>query len=105
MVVWTRTAARRRKGRDACGRRRRADARAWCDNTVGQHEIYFETFGIDGRSLEPPRRLTDNKTESLIPAIRPSGNGFALVWNEFTPGPGGGHDPTGRSEIAFALVR
>jgi len=78
---------------------------AWCDNTVGQHEIYFETFGTDGRALEAPRRLTDNKTESLIPAIRPAGHGFALVWNELTPGAGGGHDPSSRSEIAFALVR
>jgi hypothetical protein len=72
---------------------------------VGQHEIYFEAFGIDGRALQPPQRLTDNRTQSLIPAIRPSESGFALAWNEFTPGPGGGHDPRGRSEIAFTLVR
>lgn len=77
---------------------------AWCDNTVGQHEIYFEAFDKHGRSRAPARRVTDTATESLIPAIRPSGHAFALAWSEFTPGPGGGHDPRGRSEIAFSLV-
>jgi hypothetical protein len=77
---------------------------AWCDNTEGQHEIYFATFDEQGRALEPPRRLTVNKTQSLIPAIHPARNGFALVWNEFEPGPGGGHDTRGRSEIAFTIA-
>jgi hypothetical protein len=77
---------------------------AWCDNTVGQHEIYFESFDREGRPLEPPRRVTNNPTQSLIPAIRRARDGFALVWNEFTPGPAGGHDPRGRSEIAFSFV-
>lgn len=78
---------------------------AWCDNTEGQHEIYFESFTRDGTAIAAPRRLTHNATQSLIPALRPVGDGFALAWNEFTPGPAGGHDPNGRSEIVFALVQ
>jgi hypothetical protein len=78
---------------------------AWCDNTVGQHEIYFEPFDAEARPLEPPLRVTNNPTQSLIPAIRRARDGFALVWNEFTPGPAGGHDPRGRSEIVFSFVR
>lgn len=78
---------------------------AWCDDTPGQHEIYLEVFVEDGRAVAPARRLTDNTTQSMIPAIQPAGQGFALVWNEVMPGPGGGHDRRSRSEIAFALVR
>jgi hypothetical protein len=78
---------------------------AWCDNTVGQHEIYLETFDRSGRSIAPAVRVTDTSTQSLIPSIRSAGRRFALAWNEFTPGPGGGHDPRGRSEIVFSLVR
>jgi len=39
---------------------------------------------------------------SLIPAVEPWRNGFALAWSEFVPATPGGHG--GRSEIAFALV-
>ena len=45
---------------------------AWCDDTSGQQEIYFEPFDASGRPLSPARRITDTATESLIPAIRPS---------------------------------
>jgi len=78
---------------------------AWSDNTPGQSEIYVETFDAGLHALEPVRRITDNPTQSLIPSIRAAGDGFALAWNEFVPGPAGGHDPRGTSQIAFALVR
>lgn len=77
---------------------------AWCDNSEGQHEIYFEPFTRDGVAVGAPRRLTHNDTQSLIPALRPVGDGFAIAWNEFTPGPAGGHDANSRSEVVFALV-
>jgi hypothetical protein len=35
---------------------------AWCDNTEGQHDIYFQLFGPDGNAIARARRLTDNKT-------------------------------------------
>lgn len=78
---------------------------AWNDDTLGQDEIFFETFDVNGQALAPAKRLTDNPSHSLIPAIRPAGDGFALAWNEFSPGPAGGHDPRGRSEVAFTFAR
>jgi len=52
------------------------------------------------------RRLTKNSTDSLIPAIRPSGDGFSLVWNEYAPAKKGVHESDDdRSEVAFAFVR
>lgn len=75
---------------------------AWCDDTVGQPEIYFQVFDRSGRALTQALRVTDNSMSSLIPAIEPWRGGFALAWNEFVPAEPGGHG--GRSEIAFALV-
>ncbi len=81
---------------------------AWCDNSVGQHEIYFVRFGRDGATMGAAARLTDNRTESLIPAIRAWRDGFALLWNEYQPGEAvepAGHASDGRSEVWFAFVR
>jgi hypothetical protein len=75
---------------------------AWSDDTVGQHEVYFQAFDWAGRALTAAQRVTDNSMSSLVPAIEPWRNGFALAWNEFVPGEPGGHG--GRSEIAFALM-
>jgi hypothetical protein len=75
---------------------------AWCDDTVGQHEIYFQPFDRRGKALAEARRVTDNSMSSLIPAIVPWREGFALAWSEFVPATPGGHG--GRSDIAFAVV-
>ena len=77
---------------------------AWCDNTSGQHEIYFQPFDEFGIPLKEPRRVTHTKTESLVPAISVAPEGFALAWNEYMP-QGPGHTRGARSEIAFARVR
>ena len=78
---------------------------AWCDDSEkGQHEIFFQKFDSAGQSLGEPRRLTRNPTSSLIPAIRPWRDGFALVWNEFAPSPRGVHAADSRSEVVFATV-
>jgi hypothetical protein len=74
---------------------------AWSDDTLGQHEVYFQPFDAGGRALAAATRLTSNSMSSLIPAIEPWSRGFALAWNEFVPG-SSGHD--GKSEIAFAIV-
>lgn len=78
---------------------------SWCDATAGQHDVYFQSFEPGGQALHQPRRLTRNPTSSLVPAIRPAGDGFALAWNEYSPPPRGVHADGGRSEIVFALVR
>ena len=58
---------------------------AWSDKMSGQHEIYFESFDPDGRSLGPASRLTESATWSLVPAIQPRRDGFALAWTEYAP--------------------
>lgn len=75
---------------------------AWSDDSEGQHEVYFQAFGADALPLGAARRITTNPTSSLIPAIRATRDGFALLWNEFRPG-AEGH--AGTSEIAFALIQ
>lgn len=77
----------------------------WCDNSAGQQEIYFQSFDARAAALAPATRLTHTATESLIPAIRPAGDGFLLAWNEFSPGPDGAHDPRGRSEVQVLFVK
>ncbi len=77
---------------------------AWSDDHDGQHEVYFQTFDPSGAPLEPARRLTDNATASLIPAIVPLADGFGLAWNEDLVAERGDHESGGRSEIVFTRV-
>jgi hypothetical protein len=58
---------------------------AWSDKSSGQHEIYFESFDANGRSQGAARRLTETSTWSLVPAIQPHRDGFALAWTEYAP--------------------
>jgi hypothetical protein len=75
---------------------------AWSDNTEGEHEIYFQAFAPNGHALAPARRVTTNSSASLIPAIVPAGDGFALAWNEYVAAAKG---KPASSQIAFTLVR
>jgi hypothetical protein len=68
----------------------------------GQHEIYFESFGTDGRSRGPAHRLTENATWSLVPAIQARRDGFALAWTEYAPESVEGHK--GTAEVFFQSV-
>jgi hypothetical protein len=76
---------------------------SWCDNTAGQHEVYFQPFDSSGMPLGTAQRLTNTRTDSLIPTIKPSADGFALIWNEYAS-KGPGHSG-GRSEIVFSFAR
>ncbi|MGE3178436.1 MAG: hypothetical protein AB7O32_13305 [Vicinamibacterales bacterium] len=76
---------------------------AWCDDTSGQFEVHFQPFDGDGAALSPPRRLTDSVAASLIPAIEPWGEGFALAWNEYDA-PSLGHGVKGHGQIVFLVV-
>jgi hypothetical protein len=77
---------------------------AWSDAQDSQSEVYFQSFDPDGRPLESPRRLTNNTTASLIPAVEPWGDGFVLAWNEDVVAERGNHEAGGRSEIVFIYV-
>ena len=75
---------------------------AWCDDTVGQHEIYLAQFDSAGTRRGDVQRLTDTTPDSLIPAIRPWRNGFALAWIEYVGTDD--HDARGRSQVLLKIV-
>jgi hypothetical protein len=72
----------------------------WCDNSSGAHDVYTQTFTLEGVPLAPPAR-TATRTESLIPAIRPWKAGFVTAWNELE---GQAFDARNRSEVVVAFV-
>ena len=75
---------------------------AWCDDTVGQHEIYLAQFDTAGTLRGGVQRITNTTPDSLIPAIQPWRSGFALVWIEYVGTDD--HDARGRSQILMKLV-
>jgi hypothetical protein len=75
----------------------------WSDNTVGDYEVYFESFNAEGGSLAPARRITTTQPESLIPAIRPWRDGFAIAWSEVKFGKAA-HAEDSRSEVLVDFV-
>ena len=77
---------------------------AWSDDTDGEAEVYFQGFDATGTPLHAAERVTNNPTASLIPAIQPWGDGFALAWNEDVVEERGDHGSGGRSDIVFAIV-
>jgi hypothetical protein len=64
---------------------------AWNDDSVGQAEVYFQSFDLSGKPRGPARRLTHTRTASLIPAIEGVEGDFLLSWSEVTLN---GHDTT-----------
>jgi len=76
----------------------------WSDDTVGNYEVYFEPFAADGRSAGPVQRLTTTKPQSLVPAIRPWRDGFAIAWSEVTFGRNGGHSNDTRAEVLIDFL-
>ena len=76
----------------------------WSDDTEGEAEVYFQVFNATGAALHAAERVTDNPTASLIPAIQPWRNGFALAWNEDVVEEREEHRSGGRSDIVFTSV-
>lgn len=66
---------------------------AWNDDSVGQQELYFQSFDTAGKQRAAVRRLTHTRTASLIPAIASVGveGEFLLSWSEVVLN---GHDTT-----------
>ena len=77
---------------------------AWSDQTDSNYDVYFRAFSTDGRPLADAQRLTTNPTESLIPAIEPTADGFGLAWNEDVEEERTSHLVGGRSEVVFSIV-
>jgi hypothetical protein len=78
---------------------------AWSDDTEGNYEVYFQSFDAGNYPQSPPQRLTETATNSLIPAIAPWRDGFAVAWDEVTPGAAGMPDEATRAEVLFMTVR
>jgi hypothetical protein len=78
---------------------------AWSDDSSGSYEIYYRPFDERGDALGAQQRVTDNATDSLIPAIRAWRDGFALAWSEVSPAAAGAHAAETRAEVMFARVR
>jgi hypothetical protein len=78
---------------------------AWSDDSSGNYEVFFQPFDAAGSPLAPPRRLSDTPSNSLIPAIEPWRDGFALAWDEVVPSPAGALGDDTRAEVVFTTVR
>jgi hypothetical protein len=76
---------------------------AWCDDSEGQSEVYFQPFTALGGALTEAQRLTHTPTSSLIPNIRPWQTGFALVWNEYMASVGDAPSGGG-SQVSVTLI-
>jgi hypothetical protein len=74
---------------------------AWSDDSSGNYEVFFQSFDGDGQPAGPQRRLSDTPTSSMIPAIEPWRDGFALAWDEVIAAP---KEDT-RAEVVFTTVR
>ncbi len=78
---------------------------AWCDNSSGNFEVFFQPFDASAMPLTPPRRLSDTPTSSMIPAIEPWSDGFALAWDEVVLAPAGASEAATSGEVVFRMVR
>jgi hypothetical protein len=78
---------------------------AWSDDSDGNYEVYFQSFDAGNYPQSAPQRLTESPTSSLIPAIKPWRDGFAVAWDEVAFSAAGVHDEATRAEVLFMTVR
>jgi hypothetical protein len=83
---------------------------AWSDDSGGNYEVFFQTFDASGQPLTDGQRLAETSAHSMIPAIRPWRDGFALAWDEVVTGmhvfhDSPTHDPSTQAEVLFSFVR
>jgi hypothetical protein len=77
---------------------------AWCDNTPGNQEVYFQSFDRDGGTKSDVTRVTRTNAQSGIPAIKPVSGGFALLWNEYEASGVDTHGTNRPSQLYFEIV-
>ena len=76
----------------------------WCDDSSGRYEVFFQIFNETGEALASPTQISHTAAHSLIPAIEPWEEGFALAWNELEITDEPPHSPNALSEIHFLHV-
>jgi hypothetical protein len=74
---------------------------AWSDMQALSHDVFLQYFDGDAVPLGPAMAVTNSDGDSLIPAIEPWADGFAVAWNELAISAGGPRDADG-SEVYFA---
>jgi hypothetical protein len=78
---------------------------AWSDEVSGQRDIFGRTFTADGAPLGPIRDLGASAEDAGVPAIRASGDGFVVIWNDYVAGAGSGpHMAMASSAIRLARL-
>jgi hypothetical protein len=55
---------------------------AWTDRRHENFEIYFDTFGVDGKKLGPDIRVTNAPDFSIEPVLGYGANEFYLAWQD-----------------------
>lgn len=78
---------------------------AWSDDSGGNYEVYFQAFDASGEPLSASRPVTETVANSMIPAIKPWRDGFALAWDEVVPSTRRLHDEATQAEVMFTSVR
>jgi hypothetical protein len=78
---------------------------AWCDDSSGNYEVFFQLFDAESNPLAAPRQLSETPADSMIPALEPWDDGFALAWDEVIPPPAGVDSAHTRAEVVFTIVR
>jgi hypothetical protein len=73
--------------------------------------VFFQEFDAEANPKADKMRLVETPGHSMIPAIEPWRDGFALVWDEIVPDPEAEaeqlddlHENT-RAEVLLAFVR
>lgn len=63
----------------------------WSDEAGGERRIFAQGFDSAGQPLSVARQLSTGRGNSSIPAIRASGDGFLVAWNDYEMEGTGGH--------------
>ncbi|QKS01190.1 hypothetical protein F9288_17315 [Sphingomonas sp. CL5.1] len=79
---------------------------AWSDDPYGRREVFAELFDETGRALGAPRQLGNSEGRASTPAIRASGAGFLIAWNDYVATGSGAHETvrTSRARLEWIPV-
>ncbi len=77
---------------------------AWSDDMSGRRELYTEMFSASGQSLGPARQVGASEGHASVPAIRASGAGFLMAWNDYVATGNDGHGTLVSSHVRLKWV-
>lgn len=77
---------------------------AWSDDMSGRRELYVQAFSASGQSLGPARQIGASEGRASVPAIRASGAGFLVAWNDYVMTGSGGHATLKSSQARLMWV-